>query len=62
MFIYTYVYIVQKQPSMPIPRPCHAHKVDTSLAIQQYHTEEINYTTTIIFNWVNISQKTFKIF
>ena len=35
MFIYTYVYIVQKRPSQPIPRPCHAHKVDTSPAIRQ---------------------------
>ena len=27
------VYIVQKRPSPPIPRPCHPHKVDTSPAI-----------------------------
>ena len=32
MFIYTYVHIVQKRPYLPIPRPCHAHKVDTSPA------------------------------
>ena len=52
MFIYTYVYIVQKRPSQPFPRPCHAHKVDTSPAFQQYHAEEIGYTTPIILNWV----------
>ena len=51
MFIYTYVYIVQKRPSPPIPRPCHAHKVDTSPAFQQYHTVEIGYTTPLTFNW-----------
>ena len=34
MFIYTNIYIVQKRPSPPIPRPCHAHKVDTSPAIR----------------------------
>ena len=50
MFIYRYVYIVQKRPSPPIPRLCHAHKVDTSPAFQQYHAEEIGYTTPIIFN------------
>ena len=48
---YTYVHIVQKRASMPIPRPCHAHKVDTSPAFHQYHAEEIGFTTTIIFNW-----------
>ena len=52
MFIYTYVYIVQKRPSQPIPRPCHTHKLDTSPAFQQYLAEEIGYTTPIIFNWV----------
>ena len=51
MFIYTYVYIIQKRPSPPIPLPCHAHKVDTSPAFQQYHAEKIGYTTPIIFNW-----------
>ena len=51
MFIYTYVYMVQKRPSLPIARPCHAPKVDTSPAFQQYHAEEIGYTTPIIFNW-----------
>ena len=51
MYIYTYVYVVQKRPSTPIPRSCHAHKVDTSPAFKQYHAEEIGYTTTIIFNW-----------
>ena len=35
MFIYTNVYIVQKRPSPPIPRPCHALKVDTSPAIRR---------------------------
>ena len=48
----TYVYIVQKRPSPLIPRPCHAHKVDTSPAFQQCYAEEIGYTTPIIFNWV----------
>ena len=52
MFIYTYVYIVQTRPFPPIPRSCHAHKVDISPAFQQYHAEEIGYTTPIIFNWV----------
>ena len=35
MFIYTYVSIVQKQPSPPIRRHCHAHKGDTSPAIRR---------------------------
>ena len=35
MFIYTNVYIVQKRPSPPIPRPCQANKVDTSPAIRR---------------------------
>ena len=52
MFMNTYVYIVKKRPSPPIPRPCHAHKVDTSPAFQQYHAEEIGNITPIIFNWV----------
>ena len=58
MYIYTYVYVyvVQKRPSTPIPRPCHAHKVDTSPAFHQYHAEEIGYTTTVIFNWDVISE------
>ena len=34
VFVYTYVCIVQKRPSHPIPRPCHAHKADTSPAIR----------------------------
>ena len=51
MFIYTYVYIVQKRLSPPITWPCHAHKVDTSPAFRQYHAEDILYTTPIIFNW-----------
>ena len=58
MFIYTYLYIVQKRPSPPIPRPCHGHKVDTSPAFQQYHAEEIGYTTPLIFNWVRNSAVT----
>ena len=45
MFIYTYVYIVQKLASAPIPRPCHAHNVDTSPAFHQNHAEEIREHT-----------------
>ena len=44
--------IVQKLPSPPIPRPCHAHKLYASPAFQQYHAEEIGHTTPIIFNQV----------
>ena len=46
-----HVYIVQKWPSPSHSRPCNAYKVDTSPAFQQYHSEEIGYTTPIIFNW-----------
>ena len=35
MYIYTYVYVVQKRPSNTIPRPCDSHKVDTSPAFHQ---------------------------
>ena len=52
MFIYTCVYLVQKRPSPPIPRPCQANKVDTSPALQKYHAEEIGYATPLIFHWV----------
>ena len=51
MFIYTYVYIIQKRLSPHIPRPCRAHKVDTSPAFKQYQAEEIGHTTPVIFNW-----------
>ena len=53
MFIYTYVYIVQKLPSLPIPRPCH---MDTSLAFQQYQATEFGYATPVIFNWVSFNK------
>ena len=35
VYIYTYAYIVKKRQSPPIPRPCDAHKVDTSAAIRR---------------------------
>ena len=35
MCIYTYVHIVQKWASTPIPRPCHDHKLDTSPVIRR---------------------------
>ena len=56
MYINTYVCVVLKLASKPIPRPCHAHKVDTSPAFYKYHAEEIGYTTTIIFDWEVFSQ------
>ena len=59
MFTYTYVYIVQKRPSPLLPRPCRAHKVDTSPSFWQYHAEEIGYTTPIISNWVSGNLKFF---
>ena len=50
IYIYTHIYIVQKRPSHPIPRLCHAYKVDTSPTFQHYHAEKIGYTTPKNFN------------
>ena len=35
MFIHTFAYIDKNRPSPPIPRLCHAHKVDTSPEIRR---------------------------
>ena len=53
----THVYIVQKRPSPPIPRPCRVNKVDTSPAIRLRSVNKVDTSQAIRLRFINITPK-----